>query len=199
MALFQLISVELTKLFPISPIAKVAVGSIMALARNLRKSDSDLLIEEDLAEIFGRGRIDQDIQARFGNEISTEVPVMMPRLYHGSQIESLTSTSTKLPEEHRAAAPMRPDLRRLTRLAVPIASTAGVDTDVPVFAQAPLTEQHHDAAHRGVTMEEVPWCPMVTVYVWKPSNGSDVPAGLLVGRGCEPEKWDGRYARARRR
>ena len=65
---FQL-SLELTNVFPVGSLIRDLGGSayqqIMTLARDLRKSGSDLLVEEDLAAIFGRARIEADIEDQF--------------------------------------------------------------------------------------------------------------------------------------
>lgn len=66
------IGVELTKLFG-TAVAKTAANnvyeSILTLARNLRLSGSDLLVEVDLADVFGRGKITQNIEQQFRTEV----------------------------------------------------------------------------------------------------------------------------------
>src|SRR2546429_1147828 len=51
------------------PLVKEAVQSganqLIAFARNLRKSGSDIVVEEDLAEVFGRGRISPQLASDF--------------------------------------------------------------------------------------------------------------------------------------
>ena len=61
---FQL-SLELTKAFPIRSVAESVGSKILAYARNARKSGSDIVVEADLAEVFGRGRIEYDIEQKF--------------------------------------------------------------------------------------------------------------------------------------
>ena len=61
---FQL-SLELSKVFPIRAGAEVAVKQILQYARDLRNSGSDIVVEEDLAEVLGRGMIDQDMEDKF--------------------------------------------------------------------------------------------------------------------------------------
>ncbi|KAI9796102.1 MAG: hypothetical protein M1833_006524 [Piccolia ochrophora] len=59
------LSVELTKLVPLGPVIDSAGRGILQLARNLRKSGSDITVEEDLAAVFGRNRIDPRFDSTF--------------------------------------------------------------------------------------------------------------------------------------
>jgi len=65
---FQL-ALELSNIFPLRDVAHVlgqAAGhQIMKLARDLRKSGSDIIVEADLAEVFGRARISSELEAKF--------------------------------------------------------------------------------------------------------------------------------------
>ena len=65
---FQL-SLELTNIFPAGSMIRHLEGSvyqqIMTLARDLRKSGPNILVEEHSAAIFGRARIEADIEDRF--------------------------------------------------------------------------------------------------------------------------------------
>ena len=69
---FQL-SRELSNIFPIGSIVRhlsgSAYGQIMSFARELRKSGSDLLIEEDLAAIFGRARFTREVEDVFKKNV----------------------------------------------------------------------------------------------------------------------------------
>jgi len=57
---FQL-ALELSSVFPIRQAVKAMGDYILKLARDLRKSGSDLVVEEDLAEVFGRGKLSSDL------------------------------------------------------------------------------------------------------------------------------------------
>ncbi|KAF8243671.1 hypothetical protein K440DRAFT_468972, partial [Wilcoxina mikolae CBS 423.85] len=59
------LSLELATVFPIRTAVEAAGAQIIQLARDLRKSGSDLVVEEDLAQIFGRGRIGQHLEVAF--------------------------------------------------------------------------------------------------------------------------------------
>lgn len=59
------ISLELTKLLPIRSVVDTVGSQILKLARDLRLSGSDLVVEEDLAEVFGRGLINPELEAKF--------------------------------------------------------------------------------------------------------------------------------------
>ncbi|KAL8718401.1 MAG: hypothetical protein Q9225_004459 [Loekoesia sp. 1 TL-2023] len=61
---FQL-SLELAKAFPIRSIAESAGSKLLEYARDLRKSGSDIVVEADLAEVFGRGKIVHEIEQKF--------------------------------------------------------------------------------------------------------------------------------------
>ncbi|KAL9618985.1 MAG: hypothetical protein Q9160_006379 [Pyrenula sp. 1 TL-2023] len=79
---FQL-ALELSNLIPKEPIA-AAASKLMSFARDLRLSGSDIVVEEDLAEIFGRGRMSVDLEKRF----KEQVPIQrFTPLSHASEIE----------------------------------------------------------------------------------------------------------------
>jgi hypothetical protein len=59
------LSLELTQLFPLGPIASTATQAIISLARELQGSGSDIVIEEDLAGIFSRCRIRPAMESAF--------------------------------------------------------------------------------------------------------------------------------------
>jgi hypothetical protein len=86
-AQFQL-GLELTNIFPVREAVLGATGwlytQVINFARDLRKSGSDLIIEEDLAVIFGRGRIVEDVLQRFKKDILRSTSISP--LYHGCDI-----------------------------------------------------------------------------------------------------------------
>lgn len=59
------LSLELTKFVPLGPIASALGHGVLALARDLRNTGSDLLVEEDLVAIFGRNRIESQFESSF--------------------------------------------------------------------------------------------------------------------------------------
>ncbi|KAL8823647.1 MAG: hypothetical protein Q9191_005671 [Dirinaria sp. TL-2023a] len=59
------LSVELTKLIPLGPLASIAGKSIVQFIRELQASGSDIVTEEGLAEVFGRNRIDSRFESTF--------------------------------------------------------------------------------------------------------------------------------------
>ncbi|KAI9870139.1 MAG: hypothetical protein M1830_004638, partial [Pleopsidium flavum] len=63
------LSVELTNLIPFGPLLSTASRGLIHLLRDIRKSGSDIVAEEDLAEVFGRNRI----EARFASTFRTAV------------------------------------------------------------------------------------------------------------------------------
>ena len=63
------LSLELTKLIPFGPLARLAGKGLVELLREVQGSGSDLVTEEDLSLIFGRNRID----ARFERTFRTAV------------------------------------------------------------------------------------------------------------------------------
>ncbi|KAK0388323.1 hypothetical protein NLU13_4568 [Sarocladium strictum] len=86
MAPFQL-ALELSNLFPARELSRSAFSAVMSLARDLRKSGSDLVIETDLAQIFGRARIDHDFEARFRGDVLLTTPdKSVAQIYPGSGI-----------------------------------------------------------------------------------------------------------------
>ncbi|KAH7350712.1 hypothetical protein BKA65DRAFT_498851 [Rhexocercosporidium sp. MPI-PUGE-AT-0058] len=69
------LSLELTRLLPLQTVASKATAAIMSLARDLQNSGSDIVIEEDLAEIFGRCRIADNMASSFRSAISKSEPL----------------------------------------------------------------------------------------------------------------------------
>jgi hypothetical protein len=59
------LSLEVSRLVPLNFVASKAAEAIMALARDLQSSGSDLVIEEDLLNMFGRCRIAQNMERSF--------------------------------------------------------------------------------------------------------------------------------------
>ena len=65
------IGLELTKVLPVRESVENVGAKLLALARNLRKSGSDLVVEEDLAEMLGRAQLTPQFEKRF-KEVVTE-------------------------------------------------------------------------------------------------------------------------------
>lgn len=59
------LSVELTKLVPFGPLINTASRGLINLVRELHKSGSDIVAEQDLAEILGRNRIESKFASSF--------------------------------------------------------------------------------------------------------------------------------------
>ena len=59
------LSLELAKILPIRSAITYSAESIVKLVRALRRSGSDFLVEEDLAAIFGRGKIEPSLEHEF--------------------------------------------------------------------------------------------------------------------------------------
>ena len=59
------LSLELAKVLPVRQIVNIGTEQIISLVRALKRDGSDFLIEEDLANIFGRGRIEPSLEEDF--------------------------------------------------------------------------------------------------------------------------------------
>ena len=59
------LSLELAKVLPVRQIVNAAAEQIIGLVRELKRDGSDFLVEEDLANIFGRGRIEPSLEEDF--------------------------------------------------------------------------------------------------------------------------------------
>ena len=85
---FQL-AIELSNVFPIKDVVRDAAGAAFSkavdFARELSLSGSDLLVEEDLAVIFGRGEINHALEIRFRKDILKDTKITS--LHHGCEIE----------------------------------------------------------------------------------------------------------------
>lgn len=71
---FQL-SAELTKIFPIKQLVYATGEMILQYARELRRSGSDIVVEEDLADIFGRGLIVPVLEDEFRRAVLKNVTI----------------------------------------------------------------------------------------------------------------------------
>lgn len=81
---FQL-SFELTKLFGVARQAASATQAIVTLAKQLRNSGSDIIVEEDLADVFGRMRIEHSIETEFKKRILVDTAIVP--LYQQCEIQ----------------------------------------------------------------------------------------------------------------
>ena len=59
------LALELSNIVPGKELVQDAGAHLLTLARDLRKSGSDLIVEEDLAGVFGRGRISSELEKSF--------------------------------------------------------------------------------------------------------------------------------------
>ena len=60
------LSVELTKLVPFGPLINTASRGLINLVRELHKSGSDIVAEQDLAEVLGRNHIESKFASTLG-------------------------------------------------------------------------------------------------------------------------------------
>lgn len=67
------LSLELTRLLPLASVADSATQTLIRFARDLRNSGSDVVVEEDLVEIFGRCRISSELGSSFRTVIKESV------------------------------------------------------------------------------------------------------------------------------
>ena len=68
---FQL-SLELAKAFPISSVTESIGSKVLKYARDLRVSGSDIVVEADLAEVFGRGKIVHELEQDFRKAVKVQ-------------------------------------------------------------------------------------------------------------------------------
>jgi hypothetical protein len=71
------LSVELTRLASSLSYPKSALTSLINFARDLRKSGSDIIVEEDLANIFGRGMIVAKLEDDFKTAVTKDVKITL--------------------------------------------------------------------------------------------------------------------------
>ncbi|KAL8718950.1 MAG: hypothetical protein Q9225_003979 [Loekoesia sp. 1 TL-2023] len=65
------LSLELAKVFPVGEVLKTGVERLVSLVRALKADGSDYLVEEDLATIFGRGKIERSLEEDFRKAVRT--------------------------------------------------------------------------------------------------------------------------------
>ncbi|OAP65588.1 hypothetical protein AYL99_01560 [Fonsecaea erecta] len=80
---FQL-ALELSSVFPVKELTTSAFTALLNMARELRNSGSDIVVEADLASVFGRAQVSLELEAAFKAKvhISTVTP-----LHEGSEIQ----------------------------------------------------------------------------------------------------------------
>ena len=66
------ISLELAKAFPISSLTETIGSKVLKYARDLRVSGSDIVVEADLAEVFGRGKIVHELEQNFRKVVKVQ-------------------------------------------------------------------------------------------------------------------------------
>jgi hypothetical protein len=59
------LSLELAKILPVRAAITYSAESLVKLVRALKRSGSDFLVEEDLATVFGRGKIEASLETNF--------------------------------------------------------------------------------------------------------------------------------------
>lgn len=77
------LSLELAKIVPVQAALTYGVESILSFARELKRSGCDILVEEDLATIFSRGRVVSSLETHFRDVV--KVASFTP-LHAGSEI-----------------------------------------------------------------------------------------------------------------
>jgi hypothetical protein len=78
------LALELSNILPIKDVARAGYNKLVDLARDLRNSGSDIVVEEDLAEVFGRVRVQLEIEKAFKEAV--KVQKIVP-LFKGSEVE----------------------------------------------------------------------------------------------------------------
>ncbi len=63
------LSVELAKVFPVREAVAGGAESLASLVRAMRRSGSDFLVDEEIAAIFGRGRIESSLERSFRDAV----------------------------------------------------------------------------------------------------------------------------------
>ena len=66
------ISLELAKAFPISSVTESIGSKVLKYARDLRVSGSDIVVEADLAEVFGRGKVVHELEQKFRKVVQVQ-------------------------------------------------------------------------------------------------------------------------------
>ena len=61
------------------PVAASATKDLLRMVREFSKSGSDIIVEEDLANIFGRNRIERSLASSFKTAVSGSGIVELPR------------------------------------------------------------------------------------------------------------------------
>ena len=56
------LSLEITRLIGVSTFTEITAKAVFKLARDLRNSHSEIVLEQDLAEVFGKCHITHEIE-----------------------------------------------------------------------------------------------------------------------------------------
>ena len=71
-------SLELAKVFPVGEAVQHVGKSVLSWARDLRKSNSDLVVESDLAELLGRLKIQPEFERNFKQHVKAQDSIEIP-------------------------------------------------------------------------------------------------------------------------
>ncbi|KAL9078110.1 MAG: hypothetical protein Q9157_002965 [Trypethelium eluteriae] len=80
------LALDLASIFPVKEVAERSFQKFIAFASELRKSGSDIVVEANLAEVFGRGNISSELEQAFKSKVAVQNIKPKP-LFDGSTIE----------------------------------------------------------------------------------------------------------------
>ncbi|KAI9723888.1 MAG: hypothetical protein M1828_004007 [Chrysothrix sp. TS-e1954] len=72
------VGLELARILPVRESLQKAATSLLTRAKDLRKTGSDLVVEEDLAELFGRLHIEPNLEKQFRSIVAEQGTVELP-------------------------------------------------------------------------------------------------------------------------
>jgi hypothetical protein len=73
------LALELSNILPIRAVVDSAATQLLNFARDLRRSGSDIVVEEDLAAVFGRGVIVSELKDKFRNAVKLQTFLLLTR------------------------------------------------------------------------------------------------------------------------
>ncbi len=73
------LALELSHVFPVRAVVESAATQLLNFARDLRRSGSDIVVEEDLAAVFGRGLISSELENKFKNAVKLQTFIPLTR------------------------------------------------------------------------------------------------------------------------
>ncbi|KAL2820146.1 hypothetical protein BDW59DRAFT_164760 [Aspergillus cavernicola] len=161
---FQL-SVELTRFLPLERLVNTGVTRLVNFARELRQSGEDIVVEEELAAIFGRGRISAALEKDFKRQVNIQ---KYTPLSHGSDLdlaEGMGPTVLRAFQEQRYFATVL-TLSMLSYLQAPTSLARMISKSISLRLVANVPDSPMDPGFEGIMKTLMTCSSQTAAFQW---------------------------------